>query len=634
MPSGSPESPDESYFNDLSQQPPETNSSGQSPTRSNSIDGQKDDGRKEPKRIACVLCRKRKLKCDGCRPTCGTCKRLSHDCAYDEVRKKSGPKRGYVKLLEARLQQVEHLLKNQETNDQSKEIRPDAASAYVANTISQGPPDASAASGFLGASGDAAVNFPESISPGPDAFQTNSSNMNSAEGEFPWEMIGLGLDEPLPPQDVINDLYTIYFTKIHPSLPIIHRPRFLAAMNLAPHMRPPVCLRYIMWTLAASVTDKYDALQEHFYHRARKYAQMDEMKGHGESTITLGHCQTWILTATYEFKQMYFPRAWLSSGRGVRLAQMMQLHRLDGAGLDVKQCLPPPKDWTEREERRRTFWMAFCVDRYASIGTGWPMTIDERDIMTNMPASEEAFDKSKPMPTGTLQQAMEPQGAAQLQAFGGIVLTATLFGRNLLHLHRPEADDRDDDINGGFWIRHRGLESVLLNASLALPDYLRLPSGLPDPNVVFLNMCIHTSAICLHQAAIFKADKYRLPVTVSNESKIRCVTAAAEIASVMRMISHMDLSAMNPFISFCVYVAARVFVQYLKTRPNDQQMNSSLQFLLQAMQALRRKNPLTESFLVQLDLDLESAGVPGIDRRPLMHPDPKATVSNPLQESK
>jgi hypothetical protein len=77
---------------------------------------------------------------------------------------------------------------------------------------------------------------------------------------------------------------------------------------------------------------------------------------------------------------MYFPRAWLSAGRAVRLGQMMQLHRLDGAGLDVKQCLPPPKDWTEREERRRTFWMSFAIDRYASIGTGWPMTIDERDV--------------------------------------------------------------------------------------------------------------------------------------------------------------------------------------------------------------------------------------------------------------
>lgn len=71
---------------------------------------------------------------------------------------------------------------------------------------------------------------------------------------------------------------------------------------------------------------------------------------------------------------------------------------------------------------------------------------------------------------------------------------------------------------------------------------------------------------------------------------------------------------MNPFISFCVYVAARVFVQYLKTRPKDQQMHSSLQFLVTAMQALRRKNPLTESFLVQLDLDLDSAGVLGLEK--------------------
>jgi hypothetical protein len=56
-----------------------------------------------PKRIACVVCRRRKLRCDGKRPSCGTCSRLGHDCSYDEVRKKSGPKRGYVKQLEARL---------------------------------------------------------------------------------------------------------------------------------------------------------------------------------------------------------------------------------------------------------------------------------------------------------------------------------------------------------------------------------------------------------------------------------------------------------------------------------------------------------------------------------------------------
>ena len=55
------------------------------------------------KRLACIVCRKRKLKCDGNKPSCSTCSRLGHNCAYDEVRKKSGPKRGYVKALEERL---------------------------------------------------------------------------------------------------------------------------------------------------------------------------------------------------------------------------------------------------------------------------------------------------------------------------------------------------------------------------------------------------------------------------------------------------------------------------------------------------------------------------------------------------
>ena len=66
---------------------------------------------------------------------------------------------------------------------------------------------------------------------------------------------------------------------------------------------------------------------------------------------------------------------------------------------------------------------------------------------------------------------------------------------------------------------------------------------------------------------------------------------------------------MNSFLAFCLYVASRVFVQYLKSRTHDQTVRSSLQFLLSAMNALKVKNPITESFLVQLDVDLEGSGL-------------------------
>ena len=122
---------------------------------------------------------------------------------------------------------------------------------------------------------------------------------------------------------------------------------------------------------------------------------------------------------------------------------------------------------------------------------------------------------------------------------------ACLFGRNLTHLHRPSPDDNEGNLNGEFWRRHRGLDNILLNISLGLPDHLRLPLGSYDPKIVFLNMCIHTSTICLHQAAIFKADSNRMSANVAAESKVRCITAAAETASIMRMISHQDLSGVR-----------------------------------------------------------------------------------------
>ncbi|KAI0009088.1 hypothetical protein F4779DRAFT_628006 [Xylariaceae sp. FL0662B] len=575
----------------------------------------------KPKRLACMICRKRKLRCDGIKPSCSTCTRLGHSCAYDEVRRKSGPKRGYVKALEERLKQVETLLnKNQEPSVNTSPDPTKTPNVTFDQTRNQQPP---ATTSFNVTNPSIAIandrdmdrwrfNGESPQANGLDDFNFTGNmpmGMGNVDPSFTWEMIGLGLEEPLPPQETIDELHQIYFDKIHPSLPMIHKYRYLAAMNLAPNQRPPVSLRYAIWTQACAVTEKYADLKDLFYQRARKYIEADYIKGYGEHMISVAHAQTHVLLAAFEFKMMYFPRAWMNTGAAVRLCQMMGLHRLDGAGLEVKQCLPPPRDWTDREERRRTFWMAFCQDRYASIGTGWPMSIDERDITTNLPAPEDAFEMSRPEQTQSLADSMSPAGAAKLSSFGGIVLMACLFGRNLVHLHRPDADDRDHDLNGEFWKRHRNMDNILLNTSLCLPSHLKLPAGLANPNIVFTNMNIHTSTICLHQAAIFKADRNKLPPSVSAESKVRCITAANEIASIMRMVSHMDLSAMNPFISFCLYVAARVFVQYLKSRPDDSQIADALRFLLAAMNALKRKNPLTESFLVQLDVDLEALGM-------------------------
>jgi hypothetical protein len=168
---------------------------------------------------------------------------------------------------------------------------------------------------------------------------------------------------------------------MHESMPMFHRARYLAATGLELGLQPPIYLRHAVLALGACASPKHAALQERFYRSSREALEFVEMNDHHFDMVSVEQAQTWILIATYEFRRMHFHRSWMSTGRAVRLVQMMGLHSMDRTGSDsMPLFLPKPKDWTASEERRRTFWMAFCLDRYASIGHGWPSTVDDRDV--------------------------------------------------------------------------------------------------------------------------------------------------------------------------------------------------------------------------------------------------------------
>lgn len=215
------ESPGEAFSNNLAPQVPNATTTA--------TDGQEppNDGSAGAKRIACVLCRKKKLRCDGARPECSTCKRLSHDCAYDEARKKSGPKRGYVKLLEQRLrgskelpidttltksilEHVEALLQSQDASNESKDAsRPDTASAYAASTLHSPPPKRSEVRNEIN-NGPTPIQDTSVLGTFP--LQQPSAHNNTGEADFSWDIIGLGLEEPLPPLDVMEELWDSLLT--------------------------------------------------------------------------------------------------------------------------------------------------------------------------------------------------------------------------------------------------------------------------------------------------------------------------------------------------------------------------------------------------------------------------------------
>ena len=167
------------------------------------------------KRIACVICRKRKLRCDGQKPACGTCSRLGHRCGYDEVRRKSGPKRGYVKELEQRLKVIESQLKSK----QSATAAAGGAALAEAGLMDELDGRINRGGNLMG--GFAATIPDLTTGMGVPNLMVTTELDSSPDVEFPWEMIGLGLEEPLPAQDMIDELYVfIKLPSIRPLTPI------------------------------------------------------------------------------------------------------------------------------------------------------------------------------------------------------------------------------------------------------------------------------------------------------------------------------------------------------------------------------------------------------------------------------
>jgi len=210
--------------------------------------------------------------------------------------------------------------------------------------------------------------------------------------------------------------------------------------------------------------------------------------------------------------------------------------------------------------------------------------------MTNLPSSEEAYELGITENSISLKEALSPAGAARLSPFGGVILSACLFGHNFEHIHGKGPNEHPEDlINGDFWKRHRKMDNILSNTFMFLPDHLRLPGGIRDLNVVFLHMNIHASTICLHQTAVAAAEKHGIERGFISKCETRSLMAAEEIASTMRLITHMDATYMNSWMGFCLYVASGVFIHDLMKGTERVESRNSLEFLLAAMRAIGSK---------------------------------------------
>ncbi|KAH6886411.1 binuclear zinc transcription factor [Thelonectria olida] len=504
--------------------------------------------------FSCFECRNRKLKCDRLKEQCTRCAQCGSKCQYPTSRKKQviTVTRPKVKELEARLKDLEYRLKSNQENP------------------------------------------PASSNPSPSSFQD--------------ELVETGRFEQLPPQNVIEELTNFYFSNLYSDWPIIHPSRYIASLYLPPHMQPPMCLQYAIMALAATHSSSHSQMAQAFYRRARYYFEADELKGAGEHFVTLAHVQCCVLLGQFEVKNMWFSRAAINTSKAVRLAQILGLDHLDGnSGLGP--TLPPPKDWCEQEERRRTMWGVFNCDKHTSSTTGWPSLIDAKRIKTLLPASEEAYQVSIEEPSLSFNEALVRDDKGQCSVFACKVLVCYLFHECLDHTYQDYPDPNPESAQGSaFWKRHQDLNNELATTFVTLPEILRNPESNTRKEAVSINLQLHVATICLHRIGVARAKKYAISPEILSGTQLRLLPAAEEIFRIVASVADVSGMFRNPLVAFAAYMAGFVFMEdFLDARSS--QSEAKMGALMDLMVAIGHQNMMTASLAIQMAHALRRTGV-------------------------
>jgi len=136
---------------------------------------------------------------------------------------------------------------------------------------------------------------------------------------------------------------------------------------------PParVCLRLAIRTSATAFSAQYRDVGERLYLETLQSLENLESNEHtlpwGVKNFQIEHIQAWLLLAIYEYMHMDIRQASSAISRALRLIQRCRLGDLDASGVlmqDGSQDTSATKDgFAIMEEKRRTFWLAFCFER-------------------------------------------------------------------------------------------------------------------------------------------------------------------------------------------------------------------------------------------------------------------------------
>ncbi|KAF5230863.1 hypothetical protein FANTH_13646, partial [Fusarium anthophilum] len=262
----------------------------------------------------------------------------------------------------------------------------------------------------------------------------------------------------------------IQFDLVHPLFPMVHKRRYLSWTKSKDPSPARQCLRLTMRALAASMSSQFRSRGEDLYLKARQMAEDLEASELGlpwtDTIISIEQIQAWLLLVHYELLAPHIYPVSTTARQALRLVYLSRLHCSDqqepstGSSNSSNDSTSTGPNSPTIEERRRTFWVAFCLDRFLSACEESLPAIHDEIISVRLPCPERYFQNGDEVKMGFADEALKYAKLDATSRFAEFVTSMALFGRCTIQKHIPKSGPSLEKESSSFWKRHEWLASA------------------------------------------------------------------------------------------------------------------------------------------------------------------------------
>ncbi|KAK2597442.1 hypothetical protein QQS21_005990 [Conoideocrella luteorostrata] len=502
----------------------------------------------------CAGCRSRKKKCDGTRPSCASCIKRGDLCLYSALAPTSqaaADQNAWIAGLDL---------------SDSSQLQPQIWDPAVLPIQAPAWDDPNQWLNLNPETAPLNMPFPHDSSE-VDGLPTPRNSSSPRDATSPR-----GVDT-LPDVHTFLDLVDIFFERLYPFVPVIHRAKLeeriksngigtiptclilaIAAVTASSHPDQAVQHRQKTWFIDAKT---HVTRQLHSRDHAIQSLQASALIIY-QAIVTNDFSTTWMLLADAWRKAVATGCSQFDSGRRVNSIPAF------GANFGG--------DWIEKEEVRRVIWMLYMYDRGTCFSVGLVHAIDDRRLRVNFPMPDSLFQActvSSEEPTvkdpirftsdigetiTAVQKHCRRRTASMHQL---LILSYILLGDIGELMHAVDFDYEKHDSELETYISH------LIRIRLMLPNSatdLSAAAYEDFPCVLWLDFVLTACTVTLHHRPLKNGETLGGPSSLATHWP-HCVAAARNSVSMIRQASRSSAQlVLNAHIASLLFMFSRILI--------------------------------------------------------------------------